>query len=122
MPSEQHRVTVVAGGAVGVLGATLPWVVGVGFELDVYSVYALAASAAVVTVAVGTWSRRTQLVTGALAAATTGFALEAIVDFAGDGPPPGIVVGTSTPGVGAYLALAGGVLALAGATLARTTS
>ena len=106
---------VVAGGAVGVLGAALPWVVGVGFELDVYSVYALVASAAVVAVAVGTWSRRTQLVAGVLAAVTTGFALEAIVDFAGDGPPPGIVAGTSTPGVGAYLALAGGAIALAGA-------
>ena len=115
MASDRHRVAVVAGGAVGVLGAALPWVVGVGFELDVYSVYALVASTAVVAVAVGTWSRRTQLVAGVLAAVTTGFALEAIVDFAGDGPPPGIVAGTSTPGVGAYLALAGGAIALAGA-------
>lgn len=113
---------VVAGGAVGVLGAALPWVVGVGFELDVYSVYALVTSAAVVAVAVGTWSRRTRFVAGVLAAATTAFALEAIVDFASDGPPPGVLAGTSTPGAGAYLALAGGVLALAGATLARTST
>ncbi|WP_323677534.1 hypothetical protein [Halorubellus sp. PRR65] len=122
MSSERYRAAAVAGGALGVLGAVLPWVAAGGFELDVHSVYALVACAAVVAVAVGDWSRRSQLAVGVLAAVTTALALEAITDFASDGPPPGTPVATSSPGVGAYLALAGGILALAGVALARSTT
>jgi hypothetical protein len=122
MGSERYRALTVAGGAVGVLGAILPWMAAGGYELDVHSVYALVACAGVVTVAVGEWSRRTQFAVGVLAAVTTGLALEAITDFASDGPPPGPPVTTSSPGVGAYLALAGGALALAGVALARYTA
>lgn len=119
MSSERYRAATVAGGALGVLGALLPWVAAAGLELDVHSVYALVASAVVVAVAVGEWSRRSQYAVGALAAVTAGLALEAITDFASDGPPPGAPVAASSPGVGAYLALAGGALALAGVALAR---
>jgi hypothetical protein len=121
MPSERHRVAVVAGGAVGVLGAALPWVAGVGFELDVYSVYALVSSTAVVTVAVGTWSRRTQLVAAVLAAVTTAFALEAIADLASDSPHRTSTPPPVRPASARTSALWGDALALGGGALARST-
>jgi hypothetical protein len=118
MPSERYRAVTVAGGALGVLGAVLPWVAAGGFELDAHSVYALVACTAVVGVAVGEWSRHSQAFLAVLAALTAGLALEAITDFAKDGPPPGVAAAvTSAPGVGAYLALLGGVLALSGIVL-----
>lgn len=119
MSSERYRATTVAGGAIGVLGAILPWVATGGYELDVHSLYALVACAGIVALGVGEWSRRSQYVVAVLAAVTTGLALEAVTDFASNGPPAGVPAMTSSPGAGAYLALAGGVLALVGVALDR---
>jgi len=117
MSSERYRAATVAGGAIGVLGAVLPWMATRGFELDVASAAALLASAALVVLAVVHWTRRSRYAVGALAAVVVALALEAITGFASDGPPAGVPAVEATPGVGAYVALLGAALALAGVAL-----
>lgn len=125
MGSERYRAVTVAGGAISVLGSVLPWVAAAGLELselNVSSVFVLLAGTGVVALAITRWERTTQYGIAVLGAVVFGLALEAITDFAGDGPPGGMPptdAATPDPGIGAYLALLGGLLVVAGVALER---
>lgn len=125
MASERYRAVTVTGGAISVLGALLPWLAEEGIhltKLNVSSVFVLLAGAGVVALAITKWKRTIQYVIGVLGAIVIGLALEAITDFAGDGPPGGMpptTTPTPDPGIGAYLALLGGVLVVIGVALER---
>lgn len=121
MYSERCRALTVAGGATTVLGAVLPWVASGSLELHANSTVALLAGAAVVTIAIARWDRPTQYAVGAFGVVALALVVEALTDVLGDGPPPGVPVATPTPGLGAYLTIAGGVLVLAGVALERLT-
>lgn len=124
MPSERYRAVTVAGGALSVVGAVLPWVASAGLEiteLNVNSFLVLLAGAGVVALAITRWERTTQYGIAALGAVVFGLALDAIVDLAGDGPPSGMPADTvpPEPGIGAYVALLGGLLVVIGVALER---